>query len=83
METQSEQNLETKIVQPKKKIFLIILISGIIVIVVVAVVLGVILGTKKKENNNNNNYSKVNIVNSYDNTDELIQKFPVGNPTLC
>jgi hypothetical protein len=81
METQSEQNLETKIVQPKKKIFLIILISGIIVIVVVAVVLGVILGTKKKENNNNNNYSKVNIVNSYDNTDELIQKFPVGNPT--
>ena len=80
METHSELNLETKSAQPKKKLFLIILISGIIVIVVVAVVLGVVLGTKKNEKNKYK-YSKVNIVNSYDNTDELIQKFPVGNPT--
>jgi len=41
----------------------------------VAVVVGVVVGTKKKDKKDDL------IVNSYDNTAELLEKFPIGNPT--
>ena len=40
-----------------------------------AVVVGVVVGTKKKDKKDDL------IVNSYDNTAELLEKFPIGNPT--
>lgn len=50
----------------------------VVVVVVVAVALGVVLGTKKDKKDENEDDL---IVNSYDNTEELIKKFPVLNPT--
>ncbi len=80
MESKDEQTIEPKVEasnagMPKKKLLLIILIPTIIVIVVVAVVVGVVVGTKKEKKEEDL------IVNSYDNTAELLEKFPVGNPT--
>ena len=59
----------------KKKLYIIIITVVVVVVVVVAVVLGVVLGTKKDEKEDDL------IVNSYDNTEELIKQFPVLNPT--
>lgn len=53
----------------------IILISIISVVVILALTLGLVFGLRKK----NGNDDDVEIVNSYDNTDELIKKFPVTN----
>ena len=59
---------------------IIILIVGGIVIVALALTLGLVFGLKKDKSIYRRK-KKVNIVNSYDNTDELIIKFPVENPT--
>ena len=53
----------------------IILISIIAVVVILTLTLGLVFGLRKK----NGNEDDVEIVNSYDNTDELIKKFPVTN----
>jgi hypothetical protein len=53
----------------------IILISIISVVVILALTLGLVFGLRKKGNNDDD----VEIVNSYDNTEELIKKFPVAN----
>ena len=62
----------------KKKLYIIIITVVVVVVIVVAVVLGVVLGTKKDKKDENEDDL---IVNSYDNTEELIKKFPVLNPT--
>jgi len=61
-----------------KKKLTIILIVVIIAILVLALTLGLVLGLRKKAKDDGD---EVVIVNSYDNTQELIQKFPVNNPT--
>ena len=53
----------------------IILISIIAAVVILTLTLGLVFGLRKK----NGNEDDVEIVNSYDNTDELIKKFPVTN----
>ena len=53
----------------------IILISIISVVVILSLTLGLVFGLRKKGNNDDD----VEIVNSYDNTEELIKKFPVTN----
>ena len=61
--------------EPKtKKILIIAIIAFCIVAVILALTLGLVFGLRKKEDD-------VEIVNSYDNTQELIQKFPVINST--
>jgi len=61
--------------EPKtKKILIIVLIVFIAVAVILGLTLGLVFGLKKKD-------EEVEIVNSYDNTEELIKKFPVNNPT--
>jgi len=61
---------------------LIVLIS---VVVVAALVLGLVFGLSKDKNkdksNNKNDDDDVEIVDSYNNTDELIEKYKVMNPT--
>ena len=61
-----------------KKRLTIVLIVAIIAILVLALTLGLVLGLRKKAKDDGD---EVVIVNSYDNTQELIQKFPVNNPT--
>lgn len=61
-----------------KKRLTIVLIVVIIAILVLALTLGLVLGLRKKAKDDGD---EVVIVNSYDNTQELIQKFPVNNPT--
>ena len=51
----------------------IILISIIAIVIILSLTLGLVFGLRKK------NDDDVEIVNSYDNTDELIKKFPVTN----
>ena len=62
---------------PEKKAFYIILIVGIIIVVVLALTLGLVFGLKDKDDEKNED--DVEIINSYDNTEELIKKFPVEN----
>ena len=62
-----------------QKSYIILIIVIAVVVVAVAVTLLAVFLTK-----DNNKYipnSEVEIMNSYDNTEELIQKFPVKNPT--
>jgi hypothetical protein len=56
-----------------KKTIILIAVTSVILI---AIILGLALGLTKKEENNEDD---VEIVDSYDNTDELIKKFPVIN----
>ena len=66
-----------------KKIIHYILIVGLILIVVLAIILAIVLSSKKddEEKNKESGEEEIDIVNSYNNTEELIKKFPVGNPT--
>lgn len=59
-----------------KKLLHILLIVIVILIVVLAITLGIVYGTKKNKNSN-----EEDIINSYDNTDELIEKYPIEYPT--
>ena len=60
--------------KPVIKITIIIIVC---VVAIAALVLGLVLGLKKKDDND----SKIKVLNSYDNTDELIKVYPVINPT--
>ena len=57
----------------------IILIVSISVVVVLALTLGLVFGLKK-DDKEDNPIDDVEIVNSYDNTEELMKKFPLKNP---
>ena len=57
----------------KKTIILIVVIT----VVLIGIILGLALGLRKNEDNKGDD---VEIINSYNNTDELIKKFPVLNP---
>jgi len=70
--------------EPKtKKLVHYILVVGLILIVVLAIILAIVLSSKKddEEKNKESGEEEIDIVNSYNNTEELIKKFPVGNPT--
>jgi hypothetical protein len=70
--------------EPKtKKLIHYILIVGLILIVVLAIILAIVLSSKNNDEDKNkeSGEEEVDIVNSYNNTEELIAKFPVGNPT--
>ena len=58
---------------------MIIIIVVVSVVIVLALVLGLVFGLKK--DNDDKDTNPYNVLNSYDNTDELIQKYPVINPT--
>ena len=62
----------------KETLIIIIIVTS--VVCVVALVLGLVFGLKKEEDNKSNQ-SKVNVLNSYDNTEELIKQFPVSHKT--
>jgi hypothetical protein len=68
--------------EPKKKtnIWIIILIIGIVIVVALALTLGLVFGLKKDKDKDKDKIDDL-IVNSYDNTEELIKKFPIENPT--
>ena len=72
----SEQLLQDS--QKKKKILYMTLIGLIIFVVLLAIILGLVFGLKKDDNDDDDD---VEIVDSYDNTEELIKKYPVINPT--
>jgi hypothetical protein len=61
-----------------KKILSIVLIVFLLAILVLCLTLGLVFGLRKKAKDDPD---EVVIVNSYDNTQELIQKFRVMNPT--
>jgi hypothetical protein len=63
---------------PENKKFRIILIASIIFIVLLVLVLGLVLGLRK-DKDNDIPADDVEIVNSYDNTEELMKKFPLQN----
>ena len=63
---------------PENKKFRIILIASIIFIVLLVLILGLVLGLKK-DKDNDIPADDVEIVNSYDNTEELMKKFPLQN----
>ena len=63
---------------PENKKFRIILIASIIFIVLLVLILGLVLGLKK-DKDNDIPADDVEIVNSYDNTKELMKKFPLQN----
>ncbi len=69
--------------QKTKRLVHYILIVGLILIVVVAIILAITLSSKNddEEKNKEGGEEEIDIVNSYNNTEELIKKFPVGNPT--
>ena len=62
-----------------KKILHILLIVLIAVIVILAITLGIFFGTRKKDKDKNE--EEVDIIDSYDNTEDLIKKFPVEYST--
>ena len=63
----------------KKKLIIRLLIIFIILVVILVVILGLVFGLKKDDDDNNNNDDEVEIVNSYDNTEELMKKYPLQN----
>ena len=64
----------------EKNTLMIIIVLG--VLAVTGLILGLVLGLKKSEDEPNlQSTSNVEIVNSYDNTDQLIKDFPVINNT--
>lgn len=64
----------------KKKLMCRILILSIIVIVVLALILGLVFGLRKDDDGKDEGIvDDVEIVDSYDNTEELMQKYPLEN----
>ena len=64
--------------QKTKKIWLIVLIVGIIILVALALTLGLVFGLKKDKDKDQN---IIDVLNSYDNTEELIKKYPIEYQT--
>lgn len=67
--------------QKTKKITLILIISLIVILVILGITLGLVFGLKQKNIDVIKTEEEIEIVNSYDNTEELIGKFQVQNPT--
>ena len=66
--------------QPEQRRILYIVIIAIVVIL--AVTLGLVFGLRKSDDEEQpNTKPEVDVMNSYDNTAELIKKFPVINNT--
>ena len=64
----------------KKKLMCRLLIGSIILVVILAIILGLIFGLKKDDDGNGNETDDdVEIVNSYENTEESMKKFPLEN----
>jgi len=65
----------------KKRIINYSIIAAVVLVVILAVTLGLVFGLRKKDDDekSTNNEDDVEIVNSYDNTEELSKKFPVEN----
>ena len=63
--------------EKKKKLICRLLIVTIIILVLLAIILGLVFGLKKSEEKNEDD---VEIINSYDNTEELMKKYPLENP---
>ena len=64
----------------EKNTLMIIIVLG--VLAVTGLILGLVLGLKKSDDEpKQQSTSNVEIVNSYDNTDQLIKDFPVINNT--
>lgn len=61
----------------KKKLICRLLIVTIIILVLLTIILGLVFGLKKSEEKNEDD---VEIINSYDNTEELMKKYPLENP---
>ena len=61
----------------KKNLILVLIVVG--AMLVLGLVLGLVFGLKKYDEDDDEN--KLNVLNSYSNTDELIKKYPVINPT--
>ena len=64
--------------QPEQRRILFIVL--IVIVVVLAITLGLVFGLRKSDDEENTE-PEVDIMNSYDNTAELIKKFPVNNST--
>lgn len=64
-----------KVTSTMSKTKIIIIVAVVAGVSILALVLGLVLGLRKKDKEDDL------ILNSYDNTDELIKKFPVNNPT--
>lgn len=65
----------------KKKLMCKLLIGFIILAAVLAIILGLIFGLKKDDaDKGNETKDDVEIVDSYENTEELMKKFPLENP---
>ena len=67
--------------QKTKKVTLILIISLIVILVILGITLGLVFGLKQKNIDVIKTEEEIEIVNSYDNTEELIGKFQVQNPT--
>ena len=64
----------------KKKLMCKLLIGFIILAAVLAIILGLIFGLKKDDaDKGNETKDDVEIVDSYENTEELMKKFPLEN----
>ena len=61
----------------EKKTIQILIIVGIAIVALLALILGLVFGLKK--NDDDDNSDDVEIVNSYDNTEELMKKYPLEN----
>ena len=65
----------------KKKLICRLLLASIVVIVVLAIILGLVFGLKKDEDKDDDETEDdVEIVNSYNNTEELMEMYPLENP---
>ena len=65
----------------KKKLRCRILLGIIIAVVVLAIILGLVFGLKKDDDDDDDEIEDdVEIVNSYDNTEELMEKYKLENP---
>ena len=58
-----------------QRIFYIVII---VTIIVLAIILGLVFGLRKSDDEKG---EEIDVLNSYDNTDELIKKYPVINNT--
>ena len=65
--------------QPEQRRILYIVLIAIVV--VLAVVLGLVFGLRKSDDDEKNTQPEIDVMNSYDNTADLIKKFPVKNST--
>ena len=61
----------------EKRTINLIIILGVAIVVILAITLGLVFGLRN--NDDEGNTDDVEIVNSYDNTEELMKKYPLEN----